>query len=161
MLFRVLELQRGFFQMFVAGDDMHLGPVDQGLVRPAQCFLQVAFGFLELALLQSAKPGLVALHRLCVPWIFGYWFLGGYLQWHQTAFSSELKSKSLQANARKSTHACQLTSDSIFYLKARDWRVPGGVRWTECLPSVLSAEQLAEKLRSKPVLGRARVYSCR
>jgi hypothetical protein len=75
----------------------------------------VAFGFLELALLQSAKPGLVVLHRLCVPWIFGYWFLGGYLQWHQTAFSSELKSKKL-ASKRAEAHACMPAKLRLYIL---------------------------------------------
>src|ERR1700686_4603115 len=104
ILFRCLELQGWLFHVLVAGEDMHLRPVDQRLVRPAQRFLEVAFGLLEFMLLQCAKPGLVALHRLCVSWIFGHLFLGGYLQCHQTAsssrfsskFTSELKSKSLQ-----------------------------------------------------------------
>src|ERR1700681_1235740 len=78
---------------------MHLRPVDQRFVRPAQHLLQVSFGLLEFMLLQRAEPRLVALHRLCVSWILGHLFLGGYFQCHQTAFSSKfsskLKSKSL------------------------------------------------------------------
>ena len=58
---------------------MDLGPVDQRLVRSAQRFLQVAFGLLKLPFLQRAQPQLIGLHRLCVPWIFGYLFLRGYL----------------------------------------------------------------------------------
>ncbi len=42
--------------MLFAGEDMHLRPVDQRLVRPGQHLLQVAFGLLELVLLQRAKP---------------------------------------------------------------------------------------------------------
>ncbi len=93
MLFRGFELQRGRFQMLVAGEDVNLGPVDQRLVRSAQRFLQVAFGLLELMFLQRAQPQLVALHRLCVSWIFGYLFLRGYLECHQTALSSEFSSE--------------------------------------------------------------------
>src|ERR1700694_265344 len=73
---------------------MHLRPVDQRLVRPAQHLLQVSFGLLEFMLLQRAEPRLVALHRLCVSWILGHLFLGGYFQCHQTAFSSKFGSKS-------------------------------------------------------------------
>src|SRR6266446_6357196 len=93
MLFRGFELQRGLIQILVAGEHMYMGPVDQGLVRSAQYLLQVAFGLLELVLLQSAKPRLIALHRLCVSWILGYLFPGGYLQCHQTASSSKFSSK--------------------------------------------------------------------
>jgi hypothetical protein len=51
-------------------------------------------------LLQGAQPGFIALHRLYVSWIFGHLFLGGYLQWHRTAFISELKSKLSPPNAK-------------------------------------------------------------
>ena len=56
VFFRSLELQCQLFHVLVAGEDMHLGPVDQRLVRPDQHLLQVSFGLLEFMLLQRAKP---------------------------------------------------------------------------------------------------------
>src|ERR1039457_2367827 len=85
--------------MLIAGEDMDLRPVDQRLVRSAEYFLQVAFGLFELVLLQCAQARFVALHRLGVTWVLGHLLLGGYFQWHQTAFSSELKSKLRISNA--------------------------------------------------------------
>ena len=87
--------------MLFAGQDVHLSPVHQGFIRPGQHLLQVAFGFVELMLLQGAQPRLIVLHCLCVSWIFRRLFLGGYLQCHQTAFSSELKSKNLLPPRRR------------------------------------------------------------
>ena len=56
VFFRSLELQCQLFHVLVAGEDMHLRPVDQRLVGPDQRFLQVAFGPLEFMFLQCAKP---------------------------------------------------------------------------------------------------------
>src|SRR5271166_2785791 len=92
MFFAALELQRRLFQMLLASENMHLSAVDKGLIRSAQYFLQVALGLLKLVFLQCTKARLVALDRLCMPWIFRRLFLGSYFQWHQTASSSEFSS---------------------------------------------------------------------
>src|SRR5713226_4520013 len=157
MLFRGFELQRGLIQILVAGEHMHMGPVDQGLVRSAQHLLQVAFGLLELVLLQRAEPGLVVLHRLRVSRIFGHLLLGGYLQCHQTAssskFSSELKSKSLKLRVPLSlstpVHLCVLCGSRFF--------PQGAQRYTEIKTQLMLAAVSRSTSFQSPLIIPARI----
>ena len=93
MLLRRLEVQRKLFQVFVAGENVHLSPVDKCLVRPGQHFLQVVLGLLKLVFLQCAQPGFIVLHGLCVSGIFSHLFSMSNLQCHQTAFGSKFSSE--------------------------------------------------------------------
>src|SRR5208282_4495583 len=153
MLLSRFELQGKRFQMLVACQHVNLCPVDQRLVRTAQHLLQVAFRFFELVFLQGAQPGFIVLHCLCMSWIFGRLFLGGYLQWHRTAFSpefsSELKSKLAPPRRRvrreKPFSAKALGAGYGLHVHSID---AGGCSQIDCLPVTLdnSSANFARRL---------------
>ena len=62
--------------MLVAGIEVNRDPVRQFLAGAGHGFLQKAFGFVKLALLQGAESGLIVLHSLCKTRIFVHRFLG-------------------------------------------------------------------------------------